>query len=93
MDRKELIEEFVKKVNNADELALPGLGEYIEVWQKKPYTAVHVSVRYNGAYYREYDFAKVQYPDKWDAEYGKQLAIRKACAAIAKRIMNGSSNE
>ena len=79
MDRKELIEILMD--NAEDRLRV--------VWQKKPYTMVEVQAEYNDEWYYDFAFAKVRHPDPWDAEYGVELATRKACASIAKRILNG----
>ena len=59
-----------------------------EVWQSKPYTAVKVKVWYKGCSdtHEAVGFAKVCWPDKWDADYGVTLAVAKALAQIAKGI-------
>lgn len=57
-----------------------------EVWQDQPNTAVNLYISFGRQPYQAYGFAKVQWPDKWDAEYGVELAKRKARAKIAKRI-------
>ena len=61
-----------------------------EVWQSKPYTAVKVKVWYKGCSdtHEAIGFAKVCWPDKWDADYGVTLAVAKALAQIAKSIAN-----
>ena len=82
MDRKELIDLLVEKAKSA------GCEGERFMWQKQPYTMVVVEI-YGEEAYDDFAFAKVQYPDEWDADYGVELATRKACAAIAKRILNG----
>lgn len=54
----------------------------VDIWQKCPYTAV--CVRIGGAF--TYGFAKVQYPDTWDSQYGADLAVKKALADIVKHL-------
>jgi len=39
--------------------------------------------------YCAWAFAKVQWPDRWDAEYGQRLAIAKAIMKIVRAIMTG----
>lgn len=63
-------------------------GIYVQVWQKRPYTAVKVIVRMPGyPMMTEYGFTKVCWPDTWDAERGIELAVRKALTYAAKRIV------
>jgi len=62
-----------------------------ETWQKRPYTAVRITtIGLDGREYTDAGFAKVNYPDRWDADYGIELATRKAIAAISKAIVNGN---
>lgn len=90
MDRKELIDKLVAQLEEWDCQCAPiAISPYLIVWQERPYTAVDIALPWEGHIYQSYGWAKVQYPDRWDADYGRQLAIRKACAAIAKQIMNG----
>jgi len=64
------------------------------VWQDKPYTAAKIiAASPDGTLHHAYGFSKVQYPDKWDAAFGKDLAIKKALAKIAKRIIVVSYDE
>jgi len=65
----------------------------IEVWQSCPYTAAKVIVKklppgnpHDGKWHDAIGFAKVKWPDDWDADYGRDLAIRKAIAKLAKRL-------
>lgn len=74
----------------------------MQVWQDRPYTAVKVVV-YIEIPDDPYDmdgvigyatadaigFCKVCWPDKWDAEYGIDLAKRKALVKIAKALQEG----
>ena len=48
----------------------------IEVWQKQPYTAARVTMDGHAGY----GFSKVAHPDAWDADFGIELAVRKAIA-------------
>ena len=55
------------------------------VYQRQPWTFVLLKVQVDGELREVYDFAKVQYPDRWDADYGAKLAEKKAIAALATR--------
>ena len=60
---------------------------HVDMLQKRPSTAVKVTVRmlkYPMA--EDIGFSKVCWPDVYDAERGKELAVRKALAEIAKRL-------
>ena len=63
-------------------------GDWLDwiVWQKKPNTAVRVIYHGKQSYY-DFGFTKVQYPDTWDAQYGIDLAVKKALAGIARQIV------
>ena len=61
----------------------------LEVWQNRPYTAVKLTTKYDGLEYTEVGFAKAHWPDKWDADFGIELATRKVIASISKAIVNG----
>jgi len=74
--RSELIEELLRDATLE-----------MKIWQDRPYTAVRVTVMYADARHTAIGFAKVCRPDKWDVEFGCELAIRKAIAKIAKRIL------
>jgi len=65
------------------------------VFQQRPYTMVVIKYRFGGEEFEEIAFTKVCRPDKWDSTYGIELAIRKACKRILKRIMGnfGSTGE
>ena len=59
----------------------------VEMLQKRPSTGVKVTVRllqYPVA--EEIGFSKVCWPDVYDAGRGKELAVRKALADIAKKL-------
>ena len=60
---------------------------HVVTWQKKPYTAAQVTYEARSLLWSDYGFTKVQYPDKWDAQYGIGLAVRKALASIARQIV------
>jgi hypothetical protein len=61
--------------------------------QRKPYTCAVLrvdvdNVPYMGRHYaKTVGFAKVCYPDRWDPEYGRQLAERKALFYLADEIL------
>ena len=59
-----------------------------KIYQKQPWTMVEIDVIYEGHPYTDIGFAKVQYPDKWDAQYGVDLCVNKALASIARTIMD-----
>ena len=66
-----------------------------ECWQQQPYTAVNVWMllpHFNDAL-TGLGFAKVSWPDKWDAEEGQQIALEKAIASIWRQIMNAQIYE
>jgi hypothetical protein len=58
---------------------------FCDVIQKQPFTAVYIDLvapeDVVGA-----GFSKVCYPDRFDARYGRELALRKALAEIARRL-------
>ena len=57
-----------------------------EVWQSCPNTAVKIWAEWRGCQYVAIGFAKVCWPDIWNAEYGVNLAHSKAIAKISKFI-------
>lgn len=69
----------------------------VDIWQKCPNTAVEVIYQQVGGpvpqRYYAYGFAKVQYPDKWDANKGIDLAVRKALASITRQIVKDENGE
>ena len=60
---------------------------YQKAHQKQPWTMVHIRVRHQDLVYTDLGFAKVMYPDTWDAQYGVDLCVNKALASIARTIM------
>lgn len=59
----------------------------VRFWQDKPWTAAKVTVRHpNWSVHTAFGFAKVQYPDRWDAMRGRELCVRKALAKIAREL-------
>lgn len=58
-------------------------------YQECPNTLVLIVARVNDTSYRASGFAKVQWPDRWDAEYGVMMATRKAVAKIVRAIIRG----
>jgi hypothetical protein len=61
--------------------------------QRCPWTFVDIAVRMNDKIYDAFDFAKVQWPDTFDADTGVERAKRKAIARIAKQIMEEGGGE
>jgi len=64
-------------------------GFSIEIWQKKPRTDARVCANWRGIEFYDIGFASMNYRDKWDADYGVEMAVRKAIAGIAKQIAYG----
>ena len=63
--------------------------EYISctLWQDQPWSAVRVIVTHPDLPVRTaLGFAKVRYPDIFDAKFGKDLCVRKALGTIAKGL-------
>lgn len=58
-----------------------------EFWQEKPYTAANVTVEYRGNTYEALGFSKVCYPDRFDPEFGKELAVKKAVSKVAGLVL------
>ena len=57
--------------------------------QRQPYTCVEIHVHWrSGQRYIGIGFAKVQWPDRWNAEYGVWLAKEKAISDVAKQIVD-----
>ena len=93
MGKKEIQEALLDLVNNAvdhsekDHVFAGWLAGY-DTWQECPYTAIRLEVLEEG---REknphviYGFAKANWPDKWSAEFGENLALEKAVAKLAKQ--------
>jgi len=59
-----------------------------EVWQDKPYTAVRIIAKVDDVEFDVVGFAKIQWPDTWDAAYGVRMASDKAVAKITKEVLN-----
>ena len=78
MTKKEEKEELVAKLRERS--------DPIEVYQDRPWTFVLLEVNYDRLY-RTFGFSKVCRPDKWDADYGEELAITKALYKLAKEIL------
>ena len=76
--------------------------EYIEskliiknetLWQDCPYTAIKITAVWMAEEFLAYGFTKVCWPDKWNAEYGEQLARDKALAKISKIIVSNLNDD
>lgn len=57
------------------------------VIQEQPYTVVRMTFICNDKLFIEVGFSKVKWSDKWDAEYGVNMACGKAAAKIAKKLI------
>lgn len=56
-------------------------------FQKRSWTMVEIDTMFEGAPYTDIGFAKIQYPDRWNSQYGITLCVNKALASIARKIM------
>lgn len=65
----------------------------VHIWQDCPNTATQVVYQTNHRHYDSLGFAKVQYPDVWDAGYGIDLAVKKALASIARQIVEDENGK
>ena len=59
----------------------------VEFWQKRPYTACKLTWRSGTRVAIAHGFTKVCYPDRWDADYGRRLAVKKAAHAAVRQAM------
>ena len=65
----------------------------VDVQQKRPYTYVRVEIAYSdNEICEEIAFTKASYPDRWNADYGVELAIDKALADFARAVVRGGNN-
>lgn len=55
--------------------------------QEKPYTAIEMIFEHSHEVFVAKGFSKVKWPDKWDDEFGFDLACLKAASKIVKEIM------
>jgi hypothetical protein len=57
--------------------------------QKRPNTFVEVRCVWEETFHEYFDFgfSKCKWPDKWDPDYGVEMARRKAAADIARRMV------
>jgi hypothetical protein len=94
--RKKFVEWIVSAMTEGDDI-LPyksynlGTAEVTvsNLLQQRPYTAVEIAFIMRVPPYKTIvstGFTKVCYPDRWDPEYGKELAVKKAAAQIAREI-------
>ena len=89
-ERKELVRE-IARIALSDEQFKPAL--IVTMLQRSPYTGVLVlaslpldatdddAVKTVSAV----GFSKVSWPDKWDAEHGRELAVKRAAAEIVRK--------
>jgi len=89
-EKKELKGRIVKMVLSSDESRPASPAWMVTSIQKRPYTGVNIAANlplddHNGYVFTAAGFSKVCYPDKWDANYGLELAIRKAAADIVRQ--------
>lgn len=82
--RRQFIDQTLKKIHEG----APGASW--NCWQQQPYTAVRVEVIVAGwkCPVIGLGFAKVSWPDKWNAEEGQEIALQKAIASIWRQVMN-----
>jgi hypothetical protein len=66
----------------------------IEKWQKKPFTGAMVEAYIPSdsplgfTVYTGLGFSKVRWPDRWDADYGYQMAFDKAVMDIVRQLLD-----
>ena len=60
----------------------------IDISQDRPWTFVRIVLDINDLSLESVGFSKAHYPDKWDAQYGWKLALKKAVYKLAKEILN-----
>ena len=92
-ERKRFVERIYSEIVNFDDDAtFVQLDErfferiHLQFIQKKPYTAVMASYSLGTTFVPDVAFAKVCYPDKWNARYGRELVVRKVLGSIAKQL-------
>lgn len=56
------------------------------VLQKRPYTAVQIAYFFLDHCYWAVGFSKINWTDKWDEQYGLEMAVKKAAHDIARQI-------
>lgn len=61
------------------------------VLQYRPYTCVKMDINLLGIVHTGVGFTKVCWPDKWDEQYGLDLATRKAASVIVRKITKNKS--
>lgn len=97
--RNDFVQEILENSLELDDgivgdLDKPREPEYFyQVFQKRPYTFVHIWPRESSyltltadqPVYYGLGFSKVCYPDTWDAQKGKDIALRKAAAHMVNQ--------
>lgn len=81
MNKKEMKEELVARLRKRMDT------NRMHIYQDRPWTFVHFEVPVPDDLYETFGFSKVCRPDKWDADYGKELAVTKALYKLAKEIL------
>lgn len=86
--RREFINNAMKKIEDGDPCVT------WELWQQCPNTAVRVTFTIDTTAdippVTGLGFAKVNWPDEWDAEEGQQIALHKAVSSIWRQVFRGS---
>jgi hypothetical protein len=59
----------------------------LQIYQDCPNTFVSIKFIYKGITLETFGFAKANWPDPWDAEYGINLAIEKAFYKAARMLL------
>ena len=88
-DRKESRKRFIKRtMQRIEDNTLPICS--LDYWQKQPYTAARLTMILPG--WKDAStglgFSKVCWPDEWDAEKGKQIALKKAISSLWRQVMD-----
>lgn len=70
-----------------------GVADTLVILTRKPNACVQVSAKLDGKRYTGVGFAKVRWPDKWNVDYGINLAKEKAIMHVVKQIMEEENGQ
>ena len=74
--RKTAMAHYLEEINNGNLLY------EVTYWQRQPYTMAEIYVHSTDLTF--VGFSKVNWPDKWDASWGRQLALKRAVAEMVR---------
>lgn len=84
--RKQLEEQIITEVNTTRSFCDDSMARISVFAQTRPWTFVEITY-WQGEYATiGYGFSKANWPDKWSATYGRNLAIEKAAAHIVRQV-------